>query len=707
LTLAGTPIAMNASDLHLTPTDGQAALKFEGFDLALLLPYVPSDTPATLQSGRLSAALTLKYGRREGTQLDGDVRLEKIAVLQQGKERPFLAAPELKINVKNINVNNGVFNIAAVELSGDPTLVDTSLSPPPQFQLSKLRISVEKLAWPQNEPALIQINSQLPKGGALDVGGTVVLKPVKADLRVRLKDADLSAYQRYVPISAPLSARAGTDLAVVVSMDGPLQVTAKGRASVGRVAVGPPKDPVVSIEQASATAIDVRWPSRIAIGQVRVRKPAALIERNPDGTLPLRAIFSPSGGDGAVKQELSAPPPAKQPVAASSKVKPASKRPPPKTAIEIGEVVVEEGFARFIDRTGEQPYTEELSRLAMNIKGLSNAPGKRAKLTLQSVIGATGAFDLHGEIAPLGESLWLDLEGELRDFAIPRVNSYTDRLLSWIAREGRLSTKVHFRVDGDKLDATSEIVVGRLDLIQASADDKAKEKIGLPLGLIVALMKDARGEIRVNVPVSGNLSAPEFSFGQAIWTAVNNMLFNVLAAPFRAIGNLFTSGEKITGFSIDPVRFDPGTASITAAADEQLKRLGEFLRNSPFVRLSLSSMLSETDFSALKTQEVTARIQAFQREKKLTELTPAAQGFFRQRFPNVKPPDTVEAIVAALRDVEPRPEEQAQKLALRRVEAVSERLKSAGTDAKRLDTTGTTESSDPKSDGRVEFSIVP
>ena len=52
------------------PVDGT----LEGFDLALLLPYVPSDTPATLQSGRLGVALTLKYGGKEGTQLDGDVR---------------------------------------------------------------------------------------------------------------------------------------------------------------------------------------------------------------------------------------------------------------------------------------------------------------------------------------------------------------------------------------------------------------------------------------------------------------------------------------------------------------------------------------------------------------------------------------------------------------------------------------------------------
>ncbi|HEY3302937.1 MAG TPA: DUF748 domain-containing protein [Candidatus Binatia bacterium] len=726
LTLAGTPISINASDLYITPTNGQAVLEFEGFDLALLLPYVPSDTPATLQSGRLSVALALKYGG-EGTHLDGDVRLEKLAVLQQGKERPFLSAPELKINLRNINVNNGVFNIATVEVSGDPTVVDMSLTPPSQFDLNKLKVAVEKLTWPQNEPATLQINSQLPKGGALDIGGTFTLKPVKADLKVRLKDADLSAYQRYIPISTPLAGRAETDLAVVVSMEGALQASAKGRASVSRLVLGPPKTPVVAIEQANVATIDINWPGQIKIARVQVRKPSALIERNKDGTLPLRTMLAapgsetkqtaapgsetkqkaPPSADAAKKQDVAPSPPAKQEVAATPKPKPSGKPQPPKTAIDIGEIVVEEGFARFIDRTGEQPYTEELSRLAMSIKGLSNAPGKKGRLTLQSVIGATGAFSLQGEIAPLGETLWLDLDGELRDFAIPRVNPYANALLSWIARDGQLGTKVHFKLDGDKLDAKTEIVVGRLDLVQASDDDKAKDKIGLPLGLIVALMKDARGEIRVNVPVSGSLSAPEFSLSEAIWTAVKNVIVNVLAAPFRAIGRLFTSGDKITGFAIDPVRFEPGGAALNEAMGEQLAKVHEFLRNSPFVRLSLSSVVSEADLGALKTQEVTAKIQAYQRAQNINDLAPAAQRYFRQRFPKINPPETVEGIVAALRDVEPRPEGQAQKLAARRVEVVRERLGAAGTDAKRLEAAAKSPAADAKGDGRVEFSVVP
>ncbi|HKA33916.1 MAG TPA: DUF748 domain-containing protein [Candidatus Binatia bacterium] len=709
LTLAGTPISLNASDLHLTPQNGRAALKFEGFDLALLLPYVPADAPVTLKSGHLSAALTLNYGGQGAAQLDGDIRLKTIAVLQHGKPEPFLAAPELDIKLKDIQMKGGVFNITAVEVAGDPTVTDTSLTPANSFDLKQLKIAVQKLAWPQTEPATVKVTSQLPQGGAVDIGGTVLVKPVKADLKVILKDADLSAYQRYIPISAPLVGRADADLDVSATVEEGVQAAARGKASLSSVAIGTKGAPLVSVQQATATAIDVRWPEQIKVGQVRLRRPYAFIERKADGTLPLRAVFSPPGA----KPEAKPAAPAATPVAAKTPVPAETKPPakpaagPKKPAIEIGDITVDEGNARFIDRTGEPPYSDELSRLAMNIKGLSNAPGKKAQLKLQSVIGATGALELHGDIAPLGDTLFVDLDGELRDFSIPRTNPYTARILSWIAKDGRLATKLHFRLDGDKLDAKSEIVVGRLNLVKAREDDQVKDKIGLPLGLIVALMKDSRGEIRVNVPVSGSLSSPQFSLSEAIWTAVKNVLVNILAAPFKLIGRMFTSGDKITGFSVDPIPFDPGSAAIGQKADAQLKQMAEFMRGSPGVRLGLSGVVSDPDIAALKTQEVTARIQRYQREQNIGDLNSAAQRFFRQRYANIKPPENVEGVVAVLRDIEPAPDEAAKRLATRRVEAVRDRLTSTGTDAQRLESEEKPPPPNVEGDGRVEFDILP
>jgi hypothetical protein len=74
-------------------------------------------------------------------------------------------------------------------------------------------------------------------------------------------------------------------------------------------------------------------------------------------------------------------------------------------------------------------------------------------------------------------------------------------------------------------------VVGKLQVAPASATDEVKRRIGLPLGLIVSLVKDGKGEIRANVPVTGSIKDPKFRLRETIWTAVKNGLTNIVKAP--------------------------------------------------------------------------------------------------------------------------------------------------------------------------------
>src|SRR5205807_605114 len=79
---------------------------------------------------------------------------------------------------------------------------------------------------------------------------------------------------------------------------------------------------------------------------------------------------------------------------------------------------------------------------------------------------------------------------------------------------------------------------------RASEDDIVQRRIGLPLGLLVDLMKDVHGKIHVSLPISGTLSAPNFSFSEAIWNTVRNTIVKLIAAPFKLIGKLFTGNEN-------------------------------------------------------------------------------------------------------------------------------------------------------------------
>ena len=54
----------------------------------------------------------------------------------------------------------------------------------------------------------------------------------------------------------------------------------------------------------------------------------------------------------------------------------------------------------------------------------------------------------------------------------------------------------------------------------------------LPVLLAVALLKDSRGNIDINLPISGSLDDPEFSVGGIVVRVVLNLVVKAVTSPF-------------------------------------------------------------------------------------------------------------------------------------------------------------------------------
>src|SRR4030095_261413 len=122
--------------------------------------------------------------------------------------------------------------------------------------------------------------------------------------------------------------------------------------------------------------------------------------------------------------------------------------------------------------------------------------------------------------------------------------------------------------------------------------------------------------------------------GETIWSAVKQVLLKALASPFSAIGRLFTGGggdEKVEEVKVDPVTFPAGSSVIGPAMEGHLDRVGEFLRKTPFVKLTLVPVATAKDLESLKAQELTAKIQRIQRERGVANYARAVCIYYRDQ----------------------------------------------------------------------------
>jgi hypothetical protein len=136
-----------------------------------------------------------------------------------------------------------------------------------------------------------------------------------------------------------------------------------------------------------------------------------------------------------------------------------------------------------------------------------------------------------------------------------------------------------YLVEERKLDAKHHIVVDNLEF-----GDKtdSKDAAPIPIKLGVALLKDRRGVIELDLPVSGTLDDPEFRLAPLIWKAVVGLMTTIVSAPFKALGALFGGGEDLAY-----VEFQPGSAALTEAQTTKLGSLAASLVERPELRLNV------------------------------------------------------------------------------------------------------------------------
>jgi Domain of Unknown Function (DUF748) len=617
--------------------------------------------------------------------------------------RPAPSSPDAKVG------QDFKFLLEKLALSkGTLTFVDEMVSPPTTLALSDLTLSLESVAWPVVGPAKLSVGAGLPGSGRVEIKGSLIPQPLDMTWTMTVRDAPIEPYQSYMPVPARFSGRYNGDSKNRVALKGGKMIlTSTGTSWADKFEARFPgaERPSLTIERMELASIDFDWPNRAKVARVGFRRLRAEIERGKDGSLDIVKLFggpaAPAGG-AAPAQTAPAPSAPSAPAPAPA--------PKPKGLLEtmdlqFGEVRLEEGGVRFLDRSTEPAFSEDLSNMDLQVTGLGNKPDQRAKLVFTSLIGADGKLDIRGDLGAIGAPLYLDLVGEIRDLKLPVVNPYSDQTMAWLIQQGNLKYKFNLKIENDQITAMNEVLVEKLRVVKSSRpDDNVKARLGLPLGLIVALIKDGNGNIVVKVPVSGSLKDPKFDLSETIWSAVKNVLVNVLASPFRLIGRMFSSEEKLEEPKVNPVTFPAGSAVLAPSMEQHLLRVADFMRQTPYIALTLHPVVVPGDLDAIKAEAVAAKVQQFAKERGIAEQVMAIRGYFAVRLPSEKLPATPDAQLALLRDREPVPEAKVKELEDKRLAVTKERLvKKEGIQEKRLP--GGASKKSATGEGGVEFAI--
>lgn len=689
--LASGASARLSGRLSVDPLAVDVELAARDVALARLRAYLPGDAPVTVERGQLDAKVRLVHDPSSGVRISGTGTVERFALARRGDAEALVEAAALALRLDGLRVRDGDVTVGRAAVEGAPVLHARGQS----VAVRGLTASVRDVAPASGRPARAELDVQLPNAGRLSAQGTIELAQRTFAADVEIDGAALRPYSSFVPLSAPITGTLTATLETRGDFGNGARVTVTGQALARDLSLGPPDQAPITVSAIELAGLDAAWPGVVRLDRLVIREPSALIAREADGSFPLVAMLRSPDGDS----------PAASPGAGARPARDTADDRATRLPFEAGEIVLAAGDVRFIDRTTRPFYSEEITDLHVTVRGLTSDKGARADVEAQGILGATAALELDGVVAPFGKPFFLEVAGALRQFDVPRTNPYLRRLFDAIATRGELTTKLHYRVVGEQLQGTNEIVVQQLD-VEPGRDGEVGRVIGLPLALVVSLLKNPSGDIRLTIPVEGALGSPKFGFGDAILTAVRNTVARLVTSPLRAIGRLFRRDGEIVRAEVDPVTFEPADTVIRADAAKQVQRVADFLRAAPYVGLAFHGVVTGDDLAALRARAVTSDIQRVQREAGIETFAAAAMHLFHERYPDRAIPGDVREIVQALAEERQVPQAELADLARRRAAAVRQILiDDAGIDPSRL--VAREPETAARREPRVEFELLP
>jgi uncharacterized protein involved in outer membrane biogenesis len=599
----------------------------------------------TVDSGRIDIDARYRFALREAVDLQLDVAriaVSDLAVSPRNADRqPWIKLPQLTVRAATVDLDKRRVHVDSIDLTGlelltwleaDRTLnlaqlatvssappaaappgtppppatpwvvdlgefalldarisvEDRSQGPGPKFVLAPLSLQVSGASLDLTRAIKLSFDTKIDSGGEMHLSGMVTPQPFAADLELTLGNIGLAALQPYIARQAALTlldGQLGAHAKIHYGASRP-RLTVAANLSVLHLHTvdNALRDDFIAWDRLDV--IGLAWssaPDRLSIERIVAHEPYARVIIEADSTLNAKRILA-----GPVAPSKSAA--AAMPVA-------------------INSIEIDSGRANFSDLSISPNFSAGIQALHGTVRGLSSVPTSRAVVDLHGEVDPYAPVAITGDLNLLSPALYTDLALDFRNIELSIFNPYSGKFAGYEITKGKLTTEFKYSIAGRRLDAKHHIIVDQLEFGEKTA---SKDAVSLPVKLAVALLKDRRGVIDLDLPVGGSLDDPSFKLGPVVWKVLENILVKAVSAPFALLGSLFGGGPDLQF-----IDFRPGSAELDAAGLAKLDKIVKALQERPQLKL-------EVPIAALPDLDREGLVEARFREV-LASVPPAAK----------------------------------------------------------------------------------
>ncbi len=431
---------------------------------------------------------------------------------------------------------------------------------------------------------------------------------LETSFKIKLTKLFLPHYAAYSPVKLNFNFTSGylstdTTLSYIQYKDKSPSLVLSGVIEVSSIQLRDKKDnkmidlALLRLDLAKAKLFE----QKIDIASVLIERPAINIVRNRAGKVNLLALAptqskpDPNKPDNNVKEIKKDKAPA-----------------PGAPMINISRVTLKDGFVRFSDQTLSPAYSVKLASINGEIKDFSTTADSTTRIKLSAKIDQHAPLSISGKTKPFAKDLYIDIKCKLSDFELSSVTPYSGKFIGHTISKGKLMLDLSYKIDNKKLLASNVILADQMTLGRRVESEQATK---LPVKFALGLMKNRRGEIKIDLPVTGRTDDPEFSVSGIVIKMFIKLVTKAVTSPFSLIGAIVGGG----GDELSYVELEPGSHTPTPANMKKLDTLASALYERPSLKIEISGYVDiKTDRLKIMNDRLISKVKA-QRFRKIAK----------------------------------------------------------------------------------------
>jgi hypothetical protein len=289
--------------------------------------------------------------------------------------------------------------------------------------------------------------------------------------------------------------------------------------------------------------------------------------------------------------------------------------------LHIGKVSLVNGGLRFRDASVSPTADLQIHPLNVTVTPVTLDAATASSVELSAVIEEEGELLLESELHLLDPSVATTATIDISGIPLTSFASYSAQFTGRPIKQGTFKAAFDYEVADNQLNAGNVLTVQQIRFGDTVPGYTGKN---YPLGTAVAVLENMRGEIVLDVPLSGALDDPDFQPAKIIINTLTGLVLKAITAPLNiasrlggsVISNvvgLASGGESDAGPDYSRVPFVIGSESLVDSdGKDLLPVVAKMLNSRPMLILSVQGSVDpERDSVAIQTDLL---------EKKLAEM---------------------------------------------------------------------------------------